>query len=55
MRTQPRPLVERIASFTEPMRSQMPADHLVMDDALRHVLAAGTRRPARRQPQVGAT
>ena len=55
MRMQPRPLVERVASFTEPMRSQMPADHLVMDDALRRVLAAGTRRTARRRPQVGAT
>ncbi len=55
LRMQPRPLVERIASFTEPWRNEMHADHLVMDDALREVLEAGTRRPARGRRQVGAT
>jgi nucleoside-diphosphate-sugar epimerase len=44
--TQPPWLLERIASFTEPWRDAMPADHLVMDDALRNVLAGEAELPA---------
>lgn len=53
LRTQPRSLIERIASFTEPWRDEMHADHLVMDDALRQVLAAGADRATPARLQVG--